>query len=407
VPAPVAICVAICVVFAAARTGRADDQARRQVAVIDLSADDTVRALADSLYRALNRSDVLRNPDRRGFESSLTGPLVDEDKVHVDSARDHRVAARAQLFTSFDAKAAEKEAGAGEVELQAVTPTAETRALYAELSLVHGLALLDRRDAVGAACAFALTHRLDPTTQLDPAQYPPDITAAFQHAIEAAPVMAPLAVSGTGRLWIDGRERGDAPGTFDVEVGDHVVVLTGSDRETTGAAVRVQGTHDAVDLPDVPASDPRRVERARLALSRAQAKGDDAARAGAMKELAALLGVGDAVMISKRADGKLQWETWKDRAPGFSAPKLYTNQQPEDLLEGLAPPAVPKPVEDTPKGPTVPFVRAQPLEGEQSWYQRRWVQASAATGLAAAIIGAILWARRDENVTLDHDVKGM
>ena len=58
-----------------------------------------------------------------------------------------------------------------------------------------------------------------------------------------------------------------------------------------------------------------------------------------MKQLAALLGVADAVMISKRPGGKLEWVTWQDRAPGFSAPQAYTHRDPIGYAEPLAPPS--------------------------------------------------------------------
>ena len=106
---------------------------------------------------------------------------------------------------------------------------------------------------------------------------------------------------------------------------------------TTGTPKRIDHP-TTVPLKPIDATPDVQVKRARLALSRAQAQHDDAARAAAMKQLATLLGVGDAVMISKRPDGALQWETWRDRAPGFSAPQAYTtDQKPDDILEGLGP----------------------------------------------------------------------
>jgi hypothetical protein len=108
-------------------------------------------------------------------------------------------------------------------------------------------------------------------------------------------------------------------------------------------------------------------------------------------------------MISKRPDGKLQYETWRDRAPGFSAPQMYTDQKPETLLEGLAPPVGAKASSD-PAAPSISI--GKPMSGpeETPWYERRWVQASAAAGVAAIIVGVILYARRGENVAINHDI---
>jgi hypothetical protein len=393
--------VAICAVLMMARASFGQDQPRRQVAVVDLSEDKAVEDLSASIYRALNVSDVLRVPDRRQFEQYLTGPLLDEDGGRIQSARNHRGLAENRLFVSYDSKDAATEAGYGEQDLQSVTPTDDVRALYAGLTLLEGLALLDR-DPSGAARAFALTHRLDPATTLDPARYPPDIIDAFNRAAVDAPRSEKLTVHGTGRAWIDGQDRGDAPGTFDVERGDHYIVLTGVDRETTGVAVRVAGKTQ-VEISDAPAPPALQVQRTRLALSRAVTSHDDAARAGAIQELASLLGVGDVVMISKRPDGKLQYETWRDRAPGFSAPQMYTDQKPETLLEGLAPPVGAKATSD-PATPSISIGKPMPGPEDTPWYERRWVQASAAAGVAAIIVGVILYARRGENVAINHDI---
>ncbi|HEY1811829.1 MAG TPA: hypothetical protein VGG74_05700 [Kofleriaceae bacterium] len=403
VPASVAICAvyAFLVALLAARVASADDQARRQVAVVDLSAEDADKDLSDALYRALNLSSVLRVPDRRDFDQYLKGPLLDEDGGHIQAARNHFASAENELLNLYDSAAAVAEAANGESELQSVTPTDDVRALYAQLSLMRGLALLDQHDTAGATRAFELSHRLDATAQLDPARYPPDITSAFERAKADVPGTAPLTIQGTGHAWIDGRARGDAPGTFDVELGEHYVVLTGGDRETTGGPVRVAGKSQ-IEIPDAPASEALQVERARLALSRAVASNDDAARAGAMQQLAVLLGVGDALLIAKRADGKLQWETWKNRAPGFSPPQLYTSQSPATMLEALEPPLPPRPPD--PPVPEISITKPEPGAPDEAWYDKKWVQACAATGLAAIVITAILWARRDVNVGIGHNI---
>jgi hypothetical protein len=400
VPASVAICAVLTAQLAYA------EETRRQVAVIDLSEDDAAKELSDRIYKAINLSAVLRPPDRHEFDQYLVGNLLDEDGKNIEAAHNQYAAADRSLFTTYDSRIAISQAEQGELDLQNVVPTDETRELYAKLALDDGIAKLDQhdpRDPDAPARAFALAHRLDPVATLDPARFSPDITDAYKHAIEATPVLGHLHVSGTGRVWIDGREQGNAPLDIDIEQGDHFVILTGDDRNTTGVPVTV-GKPTVAEIEDSPASAGLQVARARLALSKAVAKGDDAARAGAMRELADLLGVGDAVMISKRSDGKLQFETWRDRAPGFSPPQLYVSQKPEVLLEGLAPAsAQPKPpVEDShvSAGITKPLV-PQP---EQPWYERRWVQASCAAGLAAVIVAAILIARRTEDVSVNHDI---
>jgi len=299
-----------------------------------------------------------------------------------------------------------------------VIPTQQVQGLYADLSLVVGLAMLDEGRMQDATYAFALTHRLDPARQLDPARYPPDTVAAFKHASETKQKLVTVEIKGLGHIWIDCVDRGEAPAKFeDVEVGEHVITVSGFERVTTALLPVLPSpatpnppvpmrsatiTAAAVlDVPVIEADIARKVQRARLALSRAQAKGDDVARAGAMKQLAKLLGVGDAIMISKRADGKLQWETWRDRAPGFSAPKEFTNQKPEDILEGIAPPHKELAIRS---GVPVPFTPR--LVPEQQWYEKGWIQISGASGVILVVAGVILLATREHAINFGNgDIK--
>ncbi|MEO8548843.1 MAG: hypothetical protein ABI678_02675 [Kofleriaceae bacterium] len=374
---------------------------RRQVAVIDLSEDDKVRALSNALYAMINNSDTLKIPDIRGFDADVTGPLFDEDAQALKDANGYRVQAQTTLD---ETKAADAEGYArdGKKLLLKVKPTQEIQALLADLAMLEGLADLDQGKLADAQRALALTHRLDPSRQLDPARYPPDTVAAFKRATTAKGPLVFLEIHSEGQVWIDCVERGSAPGTFEgLETGDHIVTVSGSERLTNGAAITLDKSK-ALPIDTSKADTRTLIQRARLALSRAQLGGDDVARAGAMKRLAQLLGVGDAVMISKRADGQLQWETWRDRAPGFSAPKIYTNQKPEEILEGLGPLHLPRPNFTGPPA----FVRP-PIVEEQHWYNKGWVPLSLFGAVAVAIVGSILVTRLDSQIVFGSDVKGM
>ena len=373
---------------------------RRQVAVIDLTEDDRVRALSGALYAAINQSDGLMIPNNsRDYDRDLSGQLVDEDGTPLNQA----ILARADAQTKLDETHAVEAGGAalsGEQFLAMIVPTTDAQALYAELSILVGLAALDQGHAQEANLALSLAHRLDPGRQLDPARYPPDVVAAWKRAVDSKPELVTLEVKGTGRVWIDFVERGPAPGVFkDLEVGDHVITVTGFDRKTWGKPQSLTAS-TMIQVSEQPADGHQKVARARLALSRAQASGDDVTRAGAMKQLAALLGVGDAVMISKRPDGAIQWETWRDRAPGFSPPKQFTNQKPEEMLEGLAGPRRLPPRRLEPP----PFTKP-PIVVEKAWYEQRWVQAAAAGTVLAVIVGGILIANRTQWMNFGGDIK--
>ncbi|CAN5547865.1 hypothetical protein BH11MYX1_BH11MYX1_42380 [soil metagenome] len=405
-PARVAICVVLAT-LQAVRPALADDPPatdadapveRRQVAIIDLTEDDQVRTLSGALYTAINQSDGLMIPNTRDYDRDLTGHLVDEDGISLNNATNARAEAQASLDET-KASDAGTVARRGEQDLARIVPTADAQALYAELSILVGLAALDQGHAQESNLALSLAQRLDPSRQLDPARYPPDVVAAWKRAVDSKPELVTLEVKGTGRVWIDFVERGPAPGVFkDLEVGDHVITVTGFDRKTWGEPHDLIGTTILV-VKDDPADNHQKVARARLALSRAQASGDDVARAGAMHQLATLLGVGDAVMISKRPDHRIQWETWRDRAPGFSAPKEFTTQRPEEMIEGLSGPRRPLPG----RPEILPF--KPPIVLERRWYEKRWVQASAAGTLLAVVVGGILIAYRTQTQLYSNDIK--
>jgi hypothetical protein len=377
---------------------------RRQVAVIDLSEDEQVRTLSGALYKAINASDTMKVPNKRGFDNYLTGRLFDEDADGIENAKASRATAQTDLDEADSAGAAVA-AKRGQEYLSKVTPSTEVQALYADLSFLAGLAALDQGRAQDANLALALTHRLDPVRELSDARYPPNTIAAYKRAIESKPQLVTIDVAiepgahGAGRVWIDFVDRGPV-GSFDgIEVGDHVITIVGPALVTDGVPQRIAGPTTVMVKP-TDATQEQEVSRARLALSRAQAKHDDAARAGAMKQLAALLGIGDAVMISKRPDGTLQWETWRDRAPGFSPPKAYIHQKPDDILEGLGPLHRPSP----PRFVGPPLGKL-PITIDKAWYQERWIQASVASGVVAVIVGSILLATRSQHIIIPGDIK--
>jgi hypothetical protein len=314
----------------------------------------------------------------------LQDTIAPEDAQPLAEAKQALADAEDRL-TQFDYKQAVEFAEAGRAKLTRVTPT-EMVEPYADLTLVLGQALLGVHRPDDAARAFQLVHRLDPMRQLDPARYLPEIVDRFRaEAPHTEP--AKLQVLGKGRVWIDGVEKGTAPGMFEVGEGTHVVQLTGPDRVTRGEEVDVP-KHQSVSIPDDEATKAQKIHRARLALSQAS---DPAARAGAMQELARLLEIHDAVLIVTR-DGALEVQTWRDRAPGFSEFVAYHDQKPTDLLLPLAPA---KPPEE-PKQ----FVFNPPPHpvDETPWWRKRWVQASAGSVVVIGIVGAIVWATREHDL---------
>ncbi len=365
----------VCALLIGGTIARAD---RRPVAVINLSQETQTREIAAALD-----GELAIHPDLRSLPNTTASALLeytDDDRVPIDTAKIQLGRAISELG---DVKFPEaiKEATEGERALWTVSP-AEAAKLYADLSLVIGQAyhLASPPNDKEAAAAFALTSKLDPRRVLDPVLYPPDVRDAYKAASAASAATGTLSITGAGTAWIDGQEVGTAPGTFTTSPGTHVVWLTGMERETRGAAVVVDaGRETAVAIPDVAASDAQKLQRARLALSRAT---DAFTRAAAMKHLADLANVHDAILLST-SGGKVIVQTWRDRAPGFSALRERGNERPIDLLAPLAPPK---------KIAVEPPIRVVPPIVEKRWYQRNSVRAGIAIGIVSAIVGGIVWA---------------
>jgi hypothetical protein len=366
--------------LAIAGTGHA---ARRPVAVIDLTGAAPGGALATDLYNALVDHAELKPLDNPAFNPALQGPFEDEDAPRLERAQRYRQEAE-DFLAQLDDNNAQRAATSGMNELAFVKPTAQMLGLYADLAFAYGQAQIGLRKPNDAALAFQLASRLDPTRRPDPTRYQPNIVQAYYAAANKQTIAAKLAVTGEGRVWIDGIELGRAGNTFDTSEGLHVVQLTGMGRETRGEQVLVP-VRSSVEIASAPASAVLEIKRARLALANAR---DPAERASAIKRLAKLLGVGDAVLIAW-IDGKLTVQTWRDREPGFSARMVYDGQRPGDLLVPLAPP---RPKIDIGREPFTP----PPIVVEKRWYQKNWVRASIAGGIIAGIVSAVLYARRDK-----------
>ena len=134
-----------------------------------------------------------------------------------------------------------------------------------------------------------------------------------------------------------------------------------------------------VDIPAAPISTTVKLRRFRAALAHAP---DSAAHAARMQQLARLVAVHDAVLLSVVND-KIIVQTWREPEPGFSALReLGPRQTPLDLLTPLAPKNIVDP-DPTPKPP--PF--HAPVA---HWYERRTWQATVVLGIASAIVGGIL-----------------
>jgi hypothetical protein len=318
-------------------------------------------------------------------DAALVDRLDDPDVDRISRALDAKAKAEAQIF-ALDYPAAITTARDGQNELLFVTPSRAVKP-YADLAYVLGEALYNAGRVPEAKVAFAHSYRLDPSRVLDPTRVLPEIVQAFADARAVTPQEGTVEVPGTGSVWIDGTEVGLAPGTFPASEGEHVVWRTGIDRLTRGLRVAIAaGKLSLAQIEDREAPQRTKVQLARQLLARAP---DSSARSAAMKRLADLVGVKDAVLLSM-SNGVVIVQTWHegpgDLAQGFSALTPKDKSTVDELLLPLAPP--PKKIEP-------PFEGPKPIPYVKQWYERRPVQLGLAVGVAAVIVTGILFATRD------------
>ncbi|MCX5748367.1 MAG: hypothetical protein NT062_38430 [Proteobacteria bacterium] len=372
----VVACAAI-VALGAITPARAE---RRPVAVIDLTLGDDPRAtdVAKLLQDDLGTHPALRRLQSVAYESALIEPPPDDDAQRIGSATTNLKNAERYL-AEYNASSAKASAETGLSGLPEVAPR-EAAPLFAQLAFVRGQAELALKHPDEAATWFSLVHAITPQRILDPDQYFPEVIKVFADATPSPARSVNLEVRGTGEVWIDGASYGAAPREAQVAPGRHVVQLTGVDRETRGDfAIAKAGERLRVEIPDAIAPVELQIRRARQALAHAN---DTVERASSMGRLAALIEVGDAILLSTR-DGKLMVQTWRNQAPGFSRVDERGARTAAELLAALAPPPLPK----QPPPPPILFPIEQPR-----WYQHRTVQLGVGLGVVAIVVSSILWA---------------
>ena len=372
---------------------------RRPVAVVnlDLTGNPEASELVGKLNTALDQNVRLRRVAQPEVENGLQGKFVDEDTTFLANAHADLEAAQRALGLFNLTQALDRATAGLERELVFVSPQVAARP-YAELAFVLGVAKLGEGKAAEATAAFLLVHRLAPDLKLDDALLP-EIVTAYERAKEPAGT-ATLDVTGTGRVWIDGHELGDAPGSFDVAPGPHLVQLAGADREPRGQRVdAVAKAHVAAAIAEAPLDVSNQVYRVRAALA---ANRDPAALVSAVKRFAHGADVHDMIFVDVVTDEKhatrLQVQTWQESV-GFSRFVDADASTPKDTLDALAPPPPVKPFEPPPYIP--PVIPPAPI------YQRAWFKGTVGVAVVAAIVTSIVLASREGTIGVSPAISGL
>src|SRR5436190_7582030 len=219
---------------------------RRPVAVIEMS--DLVRGtqLARELGNILNNHEVLKPVDDPELPGELMGPFTDEDADRAATVRDRKATADDLLRRGEFARAAAA-ASEAQANLRQMQPTEANVATYAELAFIVGNARLGERNPNAAASAFRLAHSLDPKFRPNAALTFPEVLDAFDKAIAGTPKVGTIKIIGTGRIVIDGVDKGEAQWQRDVPAGEHVVWRVGPDHEPRAVQIVVEAGDKAAD----------------------------------------------------------------------------------------------------------------------------------------------------------------
>lgn len=367
-----------------AGTARAD---KRPVAVIDLTLSDETAELSKALLDDLGTHPELRRVPSVAYEGALLGKPPDDDAQKIGSATTSLATAEKAL-ADYNSPAANASAESGLTNLDQVAPAAAAP-IFAQLAFVRGQAQLGLKHPDEARSWFTLVHAITPNRVLDPDRFFPEVIEAYDRSrIDPSKKDATIDVKGAGEIWIDGAAYGAAPREVQIAAGRHIVQLVSLDRETRGVfAIAESGKHVEAAIPDAPAPIELQIRRTRLALAKA---GDSVERASAMTRLAKLIGVGDAVLISKTND-QLMIQTWRDRAPGFSKLEPRGKRSSGEILVALAPP--PPPIVPPPP-------KVIPLPEGPRWYQHRYVKLGAGiTVTVVAVATAIAYVLSNKDPT--------
>lgn len=367
-------------------------QARRAVAVIDGTAgpnsDPQVTALAARVDAQIDREDALV-PVVSERRTALIGGVPGEALAGTLEARAALARSR-DARGRFQERTAIDEATSGITGAVRIAPSAEISLLLGDLALARGLARMDAQDADGAAHDFALVHRLDPSRELDPVVYLPEVRSAFARAatpgaIATLEVEAPAGSA----VWIDGIEVGAAPATVQVSVGLHCVTVTGDPLVPDGQIVEVPAAGSRTRIEAAEASGTTMVHRLRSALAAAD---DDATAAELVAALVRMVGGLDAVLVDRDADGALVTRIYSGRTGTLGEPQAAQVEGSDDWrpASDIVAPLRPMVKPDGDPDPDGGLVTPPVLPPAQPWYRRRWVQASVGGAVVAGVLTTVV-----------------
>jgi hypothetical protein len=272
-----------------------------------------------------------------------------------------------QRLRRFDLNAVASELADARAAAAALEPTAEARALTAEIEVREAELAIVQRDPRAQERAMALALSARPDLTLDPEREPPPLVALVartRSAIARAP-RAILHVESTppgAQLWVGGVPCGTAPVELELPLMPQVISAVLDGYQPT--SVRVADAAHPVTLALRPLDGRQRLQQ----LVERIRRGDAAQRRQAAEALAAALPA-DAVFLLG-SDGALR-----------------------ELTARTAPPPPPRPISLSPSSsaarPAIATTAAAPAPA-RPWYRRGWTWGIIAGVAAAAVVAGVV-----------------
>jgi hypothetical protein len=305
---------------------------------------------------------------------ALVGPLPPRPQPAVADMAE-RLQAADDAIAKFDYDKALIQLFRAERPLIDKRPSKDSRQRLADINFKLGLIYLAQGSRDRARKAFGAVHFLVPSTELDPARYPPDAVGAFERARPSPNADSTLSVSGSiedAAVFVDGRPVGTAPVEVSVPAGVHYVLLAKPGYRPSGRRVETQpGGVEPVRIPlgPLPVVSQAHQLRRRLARRSVQLRADTI-RAG--RQAAAMTGAQVAIVVTKTGEGIA--------AIAVGRKKVGSQFQVPDEAVALVDQLAPAPIEVPPPPPPPP-----------PWFRRPWALAAMGGAAIAVVSVTTVW----------------
>jgi hypothetical protein len=389
--------------------------APRRVAVVNTAQDQEAGAELASRLRMVLALEPTVTPIPPGdLARALEGALHPPAAADLDGIADLLARAREDM-AQFDYQGSLAGLARAEQELLAAWPSTETARLLAETALERGRIYLRQRQRERAVQEFVLVHRLDPTRQLEPERYLPDVIEAFAEAVARAQVQdrdaqnaavagdrhaaSSVALEVTALLdgaavYLDGRFAGYTPLTTTVPAGAHYVSGSFAGRAAGGQRILADAArgHTAVklDLGTITV-DERALHWRHGFVGREPAPLDPGLAAELGRGAADFTGADAALVIATGVDGGLHVASYDLRTRAAGDWTAATERGIELLLEPFA---------DTDSDTRIfadPSLSASLLSGsrepiDRPWYRRPFYRGLVNSGIAVSVAAVVFYA---------------